>query len=56
MSHFRLEFPQPAIGAPKYLGRAALVTAVFDDGSAGNRPFHVVQEFGERAALFQGLE
>ena len=38
MSHFRLVFPQPAIGAAQDLGRAALVAAILGDGSAGNRP------------------
>lgn len=55
MSHFRLEFPQPAIGAAQDLGCAALVTAVLGDGSAGNGPFHMVQEFCERAAFFQSF-
>ena len=56
MSHFRLQLSEPAVGPPKNLGSSALVAAILGDGAAFNRPFHTVQEFGERAALFDGIK
>jgi len=50
MSHFRLEFSEPAIGPPEDLGSAALVAAIFGDGAARDGPFKIVQEPCERTS------
>ena len=52
----RLELPQPAVGASENFRGAALVAAVLGDGTAGNRPFHVIQVWsGNRCApVFSG--
>ena len=53
VGHLRLELPQPAVGASENLRGAALVAAVLGDGTAGNRPFHVIQEAGQGTAVLQ---
>ncbi len=54
--HLALQLSEPAVGASEDLRGAALVAAVFSDGAARDGPFEVVQEFGERAALFDGIK
>ena len=50
MSHFRLEFSKPAVGAPEDFRGVALVPAIFGDGAARDGPFEVVQEPSERSS------
>ena len=50
VSHFRLEFSQPAVGAPENLRGAALVSTVLGDGATRDGPFEIVQEPGERSS------
>ncbi len=56
ISHLDLEFSQPAVRAAERARGAALVAAVFHNGTVGDGPLQLAEQARERSSSPQSLQ